>query len=153
MSIPLYRALLQSGGAFTDQIGALTELARRMWLSVPILESGTYTPSLTEVANVADSTAYVCQYLRVGNTVQVSGQVAIDPTLGATLTQLGISLPVPSALTQAYQAGGTAACAAVAGYVAAISGDATNDRAELAFTTGADVANRTWAFTCSYLVQ
>lgn len=150
--LPAYRALLQEGAPFVFPDGALNESGRRMWLSVPILEADTYTPTLTDVANVAAKTAYACQYSRVGNTVTVSGQVAIDPTAGATLTQLGISLPIPSSLTAAEQCGGTAACAAVAGYVAAISGDATNDRAELAFTTGADVANRTWAMQFSYQV-
>lgn len=154
--IPLYRALLQQGGAFVDKLGALSELGRRMWLSVPILEpdasTPTYTPTLTAVANVAASTAYACQYLRVGSTVLVSGQVAIDPTAGATLTRLGISLPVPSSLTAAEQCGGTAAQPDLAGAVAAIRGDATNDRAELAYTTGADVANRIWSMTFSYQV-
>lgn len=153
-ALPLYRALLQQGGAFVDKTtGALSELGRRMWLSVPTLESGTYTPTLTGVANVAASTAYACQYCQVGDTVTVSGQVAIDPTAGATLTQLGISLPIPSALTAAQQCGGTAAQPDLAGAVAAIRGDATNDRAELAYTTGADVANRIWSLSFAYRVQ
>lgn len=149
--IPAYRALLQAGDAFTDRLGGLTELGRRMWLSVPILEAGIYTPTLTSVANVAASTAYACQYQRVGSTVTVSGQVAIDPTAGATLTRLGISLPIPSSLTAAEQVGGTAAQPDLS-LVAAIRGDATNDRAELAYTTGADVANRAWAFQFGYQV-
>ena len=37
MPLPLYRALLQQGGAFVEKMGALSELGRRMWLSVPIL--------------------------------------------------------------------------------------------------------------------
>lgn len=151
--IPLYRALLQQGGAFVDKMGALSELGRRMWLSVPTLVADVYTPTLTSVANVAASTAYECQYSQVGAVVTVSGQVAIDPTAGATLTRLGISLPVPSSLTAAEQCGGTAAQPDLAGAVAAIRGDATNDRAELAYTTGADVANRAWAIQFSYLVQ
>ena len=150
---PLYRALLQQGGAFVEKAtGALSELGRRMWLSVPTLEADTYTPTLTAVANVAAQTAYVCQYARVGATVTVSGQVAIDPTAATTLTRLGISLPIPSSLTAAQQCGGTAAQPDLAGAVAAIRGDATNDRAELAYTTGADVANRLWAFSFTYRV-
>lgn len=153
MSLPLYRALLQQGGAFVEtKTGALSELGRRMWLSVPELEAGTYTPTLTAVANVAAQTAYVCQYNRVGSTVTVSGQAAIDPTAGATLTRLGISLPIPTSLTAAEQCGGTAAQPDLAGAVAAIRGDATNDRAELAYTTGADVANRIWSLIFSYRI-
>lgn len=152
MPLPLYRALLQQGGAFVDKLGALSELGRRMWLSVLILEMDTYTPTLTAVANVAAQTAYVCQYARLGDFVMVSGQVAIDPTSATTLTRLGISLPIPSSLTAAEQCGGTAAQPDVFGYTAAIRGDATNDRAELAFTTDADVANRIWSLQFSYLV-
>lgn len=150
--IPLYRALLQQGGAFVDKTtGALSELGRRMWLSVPTLVADVYTPTLTGVANVAASTAYACQYSQVGSVVTVTGQVAIDPTAGATLTRLGISLPVPSSLTTAEQVGGTAAQSDLS-LVAAIRGDATNDRAELAYTTGADVANRIFSFQFGYQV-
>jgi hypothetical protein len=151
MSIPLYRALLQQGGAFVDKVGALSELGRRMWLSVPTLEADTYTPTLTAVANVAASTAYALQYSQVGSVVTVSGQVAIDPTAGATLTRLGISLPVPSSLSAVEQVGGTAVQPDLS-LAAAIRGDTTNDRAELAYTTGADVASRAWAVQFSYLV-
>ena len=150
--LPPYSALLQEGGAFVDKAGALSELGRRMWLSVPILVSNTYTPDLTNAANVAASTAYACQYARVGSFVTVSGQVAIDPTAVATLTRLGISLPIPSSLSAAEQVGGTAAQPDLAGAVAAIRGDATTDRAELAYTTGADVANRIWSFSFGYRV-
>src|SRR5688500_4743620 len=39
---------------------------------LPVLTSGTYTPTLTNTTNLDGSTAYECQYLRVGNTVTVS---------------------------------------------------------------------------------
>lgn len=114
--------------------------------------SSVYTPTLTGVANVAASTAYACQYIRIGDTVTVSGKVDIDPTSGTTLTQLGVSLPVASNLAAEEQCAGTAAAHAVAGYSAAILGDATNNRAEVRFTTAADVANRSWFFTFTYRV-
>lgn len=152
MGIPLYRALLQQGAPFVNpKTGELDEQGRRMWLSVPTLVAGVYTPTVTGVANVAASTAYECRYSQVGAVVTVTGQVAIDPTAGATLTRLGISLPVPSSLTAAEQVGGTAAQPDLS-LVAAIRGDATNDRAELAYTTGADVANRIWSFSFGFQV-
>ncbi len=119
---------------------------------LPVFASSTYTPTLTSVANVAASTAYACQYLRVGATVTVSGKLDLDPTGATTLTQLGISLPIASSLAAAEQCGGTAVAPAVAGYCAAILADATNDRAELNFTTAADVANRSWWFSFTYTV-
>ena len=130
---------------------SLADLATRSWSDVTGLASSTYTPTLTGVANVAASTAYVCQYLQVGTTVTVSGKLDVDPTAGATLTQIGISLPVASALTLPEQVGGTA-MAPVANYFGGIYGDAANDRAQLDFTTVADVANRSWTFTFTYRV-
>jgi len=151
--MPASLPLPQTRLPFIDpQTKDLTEPWKRFLLALPVIVTGTYTPTLTGVTNVAASTAYVCQYLRVGPMVTVSGRVSIDPTAGATLTQLGISLPVPSAFTAAEQCGGAAAASAVAGYSGSILADATNDRAELAFTTGADVANRVWGFSFMYQV-
>jgi hypothetical protein len=112
----------------------------------------TYTPTLTDSTNVTASTAYSTGYGRLGGMVWVSGQLAIDPTSASTLTELGISLPIASNFTAENECGGTAACADVAGYSARIYADAANNRAKLAFTTGADVASRAWSFTFGYQV-
>jgi hypothetical protein len=69
--------------------------------------SGTYTPTLTNGVNVAASTAFACQYMRVGNVVTVSGQVNIDPTLATTYTQLEMTIPVASNFTSGRECGGT----------------------------------------------
>lgn len=114
------------------------------------LAAGTYTPTLTGVANVAASTAYSAQYMRVGATVTVSGKVDIDPT-SAVLTQLGISLPIASNLGSQEHCAGTASCSAVAGLSAAIVGDSTNDRAQIEWTA-VDTANRSFYFTFTYRI-
>ena len=59
------------------------------------VRSGTYTPTLTNVTNISASDAFVCQWLRVGNIVTVSGKVNIDQTTPGQI-ELGISLPVAS---------------------------------------------------------
>ena len=118
-------------------------------------QSSTYTPTLTNVTNIDGSTAYVCQWMRVGNVVTVSGRVDINTTAGATGTELGISLPVPSNLSGGAggsQCSGTAAAPGVVSYSAAILGDGTNDRASLQFVNGADVSNLGWFFTFTYVV-
>lgn len=115
------------------------------------LAHGTYTPTLTNVANLDASTAYQCQYMRVGNTVSVSGKVDIDPTLAATSTQLGISLPVASNLGAAEDCAGVAFASGVAGQGAAILGDATNNRAQLQYVSG-DVTNQAMYFSFQYEV-
>lgn len=96
------------------------------------LAAGTYTPTLTGVTNVTATTARKCQYMRVGNTVTVSGQCEIDPT-GTGLTVIGISLPIASNFGTAFECGGVGHAPAVTGHGAAIYADATNNRAELSY--------------------
>lgn len=118
--------------------------------NMPMLEHGTYTPTLTGVANVAASTAYQCQWLRVGNTVTVSGKVDVDPT-AAVSTQLGISLPVASNFGAAEDAAGVAFCPAVAGQGAAVLADAANNRLQMQWVA-VDVTNQPMYFTATYEV-
>lgn len=98
-----------------------------------ILVNGTYTPTLTNVANLDGSTSAQWQYNRVGATVNFSGQVSINPTATLTATQLGISLPVASNFTAATNLAGTCAAATVSDNPMALRADTTNDRAELAY--------------------
>jgi len=113
--------------------------------------SGTYTPTLTNVANLGASTAYQCQWIRVGNIVNVSGKVDVDPTLTATATQLGISLPVASNIGAAEDCAGTAFASGIAGQGAAIIGDAANNRAEMNWIA-TDITNQPMYFTFQYEV-
>lgn len=115
-----------------------------------VISSGTYTPSLTNTTNVAASTAYACQYLRIGASVTVSGKVSIDPTAAGD-TVLGMSIPIASAFSQEFHAGGVAAAYAVAGLSAAILADATNDRFTFRFTA-VDTANRDFFFSATYQI-
>lgn len=68
--------------------------------------SGTYTPTLTNTTNIDASTAYTCQWIRVGNVVMVSGRVDIDPT-AASAIEMGMSLPIASDLANIYELAGT----------------------------------------------
>lgn len=139
--------------------GTPTVLFRQWWQSVVAsIEnlandmSGTYTPTLTNVTNVTASTAYTCQWFRVGDVVTVSGKIDITPT-AAGLIQIGLSLPVASALTSDEQCAGAGAphTAGTGLRALAIRGDAANDRAILS----SDVPNTTvtaWYFQFSYRV-
>lgn len=115
------------------------------------IRSGTYTPTLTNTANISASTAYKSQWMRVGNVVTVSGKVDITGTITLTSTTLGISLPVASNLANEQDLAGTAFCPTVAGNGAAILADGTNDRATLKFVvTG--VAADSYFYTFTYEV-
>jgi hypothetical protein len=80
--------------------------------------SGTYTPTWTGIANVDSVTAFSSQYMRVGDTVTVSGWVTINATADNTPTSLSFSLPISSNTssvnylngTGVAQGGGAAAC-------------------------------------------
>lgn len=119
----------------------------------PVLASGTYTPTLTNGTNVSSSTASSCQYMRVGNTVTVSGKVNVTPTsTGATL--LGISLPIASAIANDNECGGTSNVGNTTDLFGSIRGDATNDRAELIYTIGVlgTTSAQDWFFTFTYRI-
>jgi hypothetical protein len=115
---------------------------------------GTYTPSLTFGANVATASAFVCQYMRVGNVVTVSGRVSIDPTTANTLTTLGMSLPIASSITAQTQVSGTFSSSGVAtNTTGPVSGNTGNNRADFDIIVGTDVANRSYYFSFTYLVS
>lgn len=71
--------------------------------------SGTYTPTGYTGTNTTVVTPSECQYLRVGNTVTVSGNILVTATAAAaTFSSFTIDLPIASSLTAASQGGGTA---------------------------------------------
>lgn len=122
-----------AGFTFSDPVNITSSLQCDSIVNDTGLASGTYTPTLTGVNNVSSSTARQATYMRVGNTVTVAGQIDITPTANNIQTTIGISLPIASAFTTAYQAGGSGHRIAntTAGHGASIQADATNDRAEL----------------------
>lgn len=113
------------------------------------IDSGTYTPTLTNVTNLDASTAYQCQYMRVGNTVTVSGRVDVDPTAAAAC-ELGLTLPIASDLGALEECAGVAFASGVAGQGAAIVGDAANDRASMRWVA-VDLTNQPMYFSFSYI--
>lgn len=142
-----------SGPSFTflDSVNITSSIQCNSIVNGTGLAHGTYTPTLSNTTNVDASTARLCTYMRIGGTVTVSGQLDIDPTTTLTATLLGISLPIASALTTAFQLGGTASATAISGMTAGIEADATNDRASLKFIA-TDVSNQTMCFTFTYQV-
>lgn len=114
------------------------------------VEDGTYTPTLSNTTNVAASTAYQCQFIRVGRTVTVSGRVDVDPTAPGAAA-LGISLPIASNIGALEDCAGAAAASGIAGQCAAIRGHIAGDRAEMAWIA-ADITNQPMYFSFSYQV-
>lgn len=119
--------------------------------TVPTLVAGTYTPTLTNVANLDSSSAFECQYMRVDTVVTVSGKVTIDPTTTLTDTQLGISLPISSNLGAEEDCAGTASSPGIIGQVMGILGDASNNRATMRWKAS-DVTSQDTFFTFTYQI-
>jgi hypothetical protein len=74
------------------------------------------------------------QYLRVGNTVTVSGQITIDATTANTDTTVKMSLPIASNFSSSRQLGGTGSSVSASNFGIqniAFLGDATNDSVDL----------------------
>ena len=115
--------------------GALLEMASLG------MESGKYTPTLFNIANLGASTAYEWLYLRVGKIVIGGGRVDVDPTAAATDTQLGFTLPVASAIAAAQDCSGVAFASGIAGQGAAVLGDAANTRGLMQWVS-ADITNQ-----------
>lgn len=116
--------------------------------------SGTYSPTITAVANCTVTSPGVnFKYLRAGNVVHVTGQLSVDPTTASTLTRVRIALPIASNLTGSVGCQGVGACADVFGLCGAIYPDTTNDAAELNFICeGGTPANNVWCVSFSYEV-
>ena len=113
--------------------------------------SGTYTPTLTNSSNIDASTAFLCQYMRVGNVVTVSGQVNIDFTSAATYTSLGMTLPIASDFANASELGGVASSGVATVNTLGILADVTNNRAQFDGCSAATV-NTAMRFSFTYLV-
>jgi len=72
-----------------------------------IVTSGTYTPTIGLTANASAATGRVCQYMRVGSVVTVSGYVSVTATTPGVYSRISMTLPVASTFTNSSQAGGS----------------------------------------------
>lgn len=115
------------------------------------LAAGTYTPTATNTTNVTGCTPGAHNYMRVGSTVTVSGNVSCSSSASGDIS-IGISLPVASAFTTLSDLGGaggsTLGTGVLRGIAASIAADATNDRASIAsVATGAGTVGFLYTFT------
>lgn len=120
-------------------------------LSTVPVSSGTWLPTLANTANVSASSAYIGQWLRVGNNVTASGRVDVDPTLTATATSVYISPPVSSSFAATENAAGTAFASEITGQGAAIRAVAGNANVEMAWVS-TDITNQPMYYTFTYRV-
>ncbi len=127
-------------------------LFKMNWPVTPVLISGTYTPTLTNTLNIASSTAFVCQYMRVGTVVTVSGKVSITESLATQASVLTLTLPIASALTAEEQCVGVACSfSSPTPQSGSAAADITNDKVFLKYVAG-DASAHTVFFTFTYQI-
>ena len=116
------------------------------------LAAGVYTPTRSSETNLdSNVTMSEAQYMRVGNTVTVSGRFTADPTTTLTPSNFEITLPVASNIGAIEDAAGIAAAGGVAGQVGAINGVVANDTAQIEWNA-VDTTSQIWSYQFSYQV-
>jgi len=116
------------------------------------IESGTYTPTITNVSNITSSTANKAHYMRVKNEVTVFGRLAIAPT-GAGAVEFRISLPISSNLGNANDLSGLGQTYSTIGDSIVITGDVTNNVADVVFSApSGSVLAGTMTFSFMYTI-
>jgi hypothetical protein len=120
-----------------------------------VVYAGRYTPTATASTNVSAATASSSNYMRVGNTVTVSGQVDITCTTAANTESIFyISLPIASNLTTNRDLSGVYTRYAPSGTqhaVGIVLPDTTNDRAQIIFSCNTTAIQGS-AFTFQYQI-
>lgn len=118
-------------------------------LGIVAFDYGTYTPTGSGDINITTYTVRSATYLRIGNSVTVSGSIDITPAASSLTTTLYLTLPIASNFANEYNASGTSGRAAVneAGILYA---DPTGDKIRLDFTsttTAAGSVKYTYTYT------
>lgn len=115
------------------------------------LASGTYTPTVTDIANITSHTVHDLGYTRNGNSVTVYGVIGIRPSSNATVTQLSFTLPIGSNFSADDQAGGTGWAQDVAGLGFGVTSISSGTELLISFVTN-DTGSRTYTFTSTYQI-
>lgn len=146
-----------TGRTLTGTAGRITVtngdgVAGNPTITIPttLIDSGTYTPTITNSVNVSASAASQCQWKRVGNMVTVSGSVNITPTATGD-TQFRVTLPVASNFAATSNAGGAGMDRQFPYAPVGVSADSALDVVLMQFNP-TNLGIRAVTFTFSYLV-
>jgi hypothetical protein len=112
------------------------------------IKSGTYTPTAVNISNTSARSAYLAQYMRIGNVVTVSGQALIT-TVATGATEISLTLPISSTFASSIQASGTANNDGTAGIITSISSTTT---VSLKFTSPGALSLYLFVYQYSYQV-
>lgn len=99
------------------------------------LLSGTSTPTLTGVSNVASSSANAGRYFRIGKNVTVFGHISVTPTSTTTNTSIRLSLPIGATLGSTTILSGSGSARSGGDTPVFVIADTVNNEALLYFTS------------------
>lgn len=116
-------------------VSAQGQLTAASGNTIPVLASGTYTPTLADVVNTTVRTPEVCDYVRVGDTVTVSGSATVTAA-GAGITAFTISIPFASNFTTIHQANGAGSLNTVSGGNVSLFSNIAADTAQANYVSG-----------------
>lgn len=97
--------MIADGAIVNADINASADIAIS---KIADLDSGTYTPTAGDFAGVSTVTPGQAQWIRVGNVVTVSGQLALTYGISGVAANFSLTVPVNSAFTTTAQAAGVA---------------------------------------------
>lgn len=147
------RTLTGTAGRITVTNGAGTAGNPVFDIPTTLIDSGTYTPTLTGVANVSSTTSKLTGYVRLGNMVWQAGQFEVTPTAGATITELRMSLPVATNFSASEQLGGAGHEGGTGQFVScSFYAVAATDDALVRFRSGAGATVHAFLYTLGYRI-
>lgn len=114
--------------------------------AVTNLNSGTYTPVLTDIGGVIGSIVYDAFWVRIGSVVIVSGAVQVSRSGGSTAWSM--TIPVASNFTIAQQLSGTLTSATGDSSGGAVA-EVTANEVEMRHGVASDL---TWYYTYMYVI-
>lgn len=116
--------------------------------------SGVYLPVASLISNLSILTLKNSQWLRVGNTINVSGGADINITAALTATAFDITLPVPSLLTGGFfTLGGTFGISRVSTIPIIFGQPGAPGSARFSWTNGVTTGPGSISYIFSYLVN
>lgn len=116
-----------------------------------IASSGLAITVASDHVNLDSASATTAQWMRVGNTVTVSGSFDADPTTTSTTTSFSLNIPFASTVYNTYQAAGVAHTGDVSAEGASISADPSTGGVKVEWFAN-DTSNRTWYYTYTYTI-
>ena len=113
--------------------------------------SSSYTPTKTDIANISSATVTTLEYQRLGDMVDVYGEVTLQATANNTLTEFRITLPIASNLANTRDLSGIAQADSEVQAIR-IYGDVTNDQAKFGVKIS-HTNSTTYSFNFKYKIK